>query len=490
MRLNRIIILIMSVLIFGCQHGKIKVTLNIDHYPDIFPDYTNVTIPYNIAPLNFRVNEEGEKILVSLNSKNQRSEFEFKGNKVIFPEKKWAALLKSNCNDSLEISVKVIQNGNLKKFRPFKIYISGDPVDGYLVYRLLMPGFQNWNQMGIYQRSLSTFKTETIIDSRILPGTCMNCHSFAMNDPQNMVFHLRESYGGTILVRGDKVEKLNTKAGKMFGNAAFPYWHPSKRYIAFSVNKVNQIFHAIGPSRASAIDMKSDIFVYDIEKNEMLTSPLISAEENFETFPCFSPDGLKLYYCGARAVKLPEKFDMIKYSLCSVSFNPSTGKFGDKTDTLISGPSIHKSISIPRISPDNRFLMFTMANYGCFPSYNPEADLYLLDLGTGHYESLDILNSNNTESWHSWSSDGHWIVFSSRRGDGLYSKPYLAYIDKSGKARKPFLLPQKDPNFYDTVLFSFNVPELVKSRVMVNSYSIERIAKKSPSVQVMTGSGH
>ena len=490
MRIIRVIILIMSVLAIGCQQNRIKVSLNIDHSPEICPDYKNITVPCNIAPLNFRVNEEGEKLFITLQGKEQKIELAIKGNKAIFPEKKWTEILKSNSGDSIEITVRILQNGNLKNYAPFKIFITKEPIDGYLVYRLLMPGFQNWNQMGIYQRSLSSFKSETIIDSRILPGTCMNCHSFAMNDPQNMVLHLRESYGGTILVRNDKVEKLNTKAGKMFGNAAFPYWHPSKRYIAFSVNKVNQIFHAIGPSRASAIDMKSDIFVYDIEKNEMLTSPLLSAEENFETFPCFSPDGLKLYYCSARAVKLPEKFDKIKYSLCSVSFDPSTGKFGDKADTIISGPAINKSISIPRVSPDNRFLMFNMANYGCFPSYNPEADLWLLNIETGHYESLDILNSNNTESWHSWSSDGRWVVFSSRRGDGLYARPYLAYIDKSGKAGKPFLLPQKDPDFYDTFLFSFNVPELVKSRVPVNSYSIERAAKKSPAVQVMTDSGH
>jgi hypothetical protein len=489
MRITAHIAFILIVLLSGCRQPDNRM-IQIDHTPDIFPDYRQVTIPYNIAPLNFRVNEDGKKVFVSLNHQNKSSEFEFSGRKVMFPEKKWAALLKDCRNDSIEVSVRIVQNGSLKQFMPFKIFVSGEPVDGYLVYRLLMPGFQNWNQMGIYQRSLSSFKCETIIDSRILPGTCMNCHSFAMNDPQNMVLHLRESYGGTILVRGDKVEKLNTKAGRMFGNAAFPYWHPSKRYIVFSVNKVNQVFHAIGPARASAIDMKSDIFVYDIENNEMLTSPLLSAEENFESFPCFSPDGLKLYYCSARAVKLPEKYDKIRYSLCSVSFDPATGKFGDKADTLISGPSINKSISIPRVSPDNRFLMFNMTDYGCFPSYNPEADLYLMNIESGHYEALDNVNSNNTESYHSWSSNGRWFVFSSRRGDGLYSWPYLAYIDKSGKTGKPFLLPQEDPGFYNSFLFSFNVPELVRSRVPVNPYSIERAAKRSPAVQVMTGSGH
>jgi hypothetical protein len=490
MKIIRFYILIIAVLAIACQKNNNRISEVVDRTPEIFPDYKNITIPYNIAPLNFAVKEDGDRIFVSLKGKGQRIDLQYKGDKVIIPQKKWAGLLKDNSGDSIEISVMVSKHGELRDYKPFKILIAKEPIDGYLVYRLIMPGFQNWNQMGIYQRSLSSFKVETILDSHVLPGTCMNCHSFAMNDPSNMVLHLRESYGGTILYRNNHLEKLNTRTGKMFGNAAFPYWHPSKKYIAFSVNKVNQIFHATGPNRATAVDLKSDIFVYDIENNKMLTSPVLSAEENFETFPCFSPDGLTLYYCSARAVKLPEKFDKIKYSLCSVSFDPASGKFGDKADTVISGPAINKSISIPRVSPDNRFLMFNMSDYGCFPIYNPEADLYLLNLGTGKYEPMETLNSDNAESYHSWSSNGRWVVFSSRRGDGLYMKSYLAYIGENGNAGKPFLLPQKDPAFYDTFLFSFNVPEFVKTEVMTNPYQIERVAKTTSAIQAETDSGH
>jgi hypothetical protein len=134
--------------------------------------------------------------------------------------------------------------------------------------------------------------------------------------------------------------------------------------------------------------------------------------------------------------------------------------------------------------------MFDMADYGCFPSYNPESDLYLLNLQTGKYEALDALNSNNVESYHSWSSNGRWVVFSSRRGDGLYMKAYIAYIDENGIPGKPFLLPQKDPSFYETFLFSFNVPELVKTKVLITPYQIEKIVKKTPAIQVMSDSGH
>jgi hypothetical protein len=479
-----------SLLLCSSCNEDYRQIITIDNYPSIYPDYREVTIPYNIAPLNFRVNEEGEKLIVKINGRDQKTVLSFSGNDVRFREKEWTRMLKSSAGNDLEISVSIGHNDTLKVYKPFTIHVSDEKIDDYLVYRLIMPGFQNWNQMGIYQRSLGSFREETIIDSRILPGTCMNCHAFAMNDPENMIFHLRESYSGTILYRNNKIEKLNTKAGKMFANAAFPAWHPSKRYIAFSVNRVNQIFHAAGPYRAAAVDMKSDIFIYDIEKNEMLTSPALSAVDNFESFPCFSSDGMKLFYCSADSVKLPQKFNKVRYSLCSVSFDPLTGVISEKPDTLISSAATGKSISQPRISPDGRFLMFVMADYGCFPSYNPEADLWMMDIETGKYEPLDILNSNNVESWHSWSSNGRWVVFSSRRENGLYSNSYIAFIDQNGNTGKPFLLPQKNPDFYNDFLFSYNVPEFVISKVSISPYVIERTARKTPAVQVQDSGGH
>jgi hypothetical protein len=490
MKRGGVLILIISLLMIACRQSWQVNDEFVNETPDMSPDFKGVTVPVNIAPLNFKIREQVEKVLVSIQGRDQETHFSFKGNDVIFPLKKWSRILQENAGDSISICVTLEKAGKSIKYKPFRIFVSGDPIDGYLVYRILMPGFQNWNQMGIYQRSLSTFKVNTIIDSHILPGTCMNCHSFAGNDPENMVFHLRESYGGTMLYRHGKLEKLNTKAGKMFGNAAFPYWHPSKKFIAFSVNRVNQIFHATGPYRAAALDVNSDIFVYDIDNNEMRSSDALSAAENFESFPCFSPDGLTLYYCSARSVAMPKEFDQVKYSLCSVPFDTLTGEPGGTADTLISGPEINKSISIPRVSPDGRFLMFNMSDYGCFPSYNPEADIWMLNMQTGIYKPLDIINSNNVDSYHTWSSNSRWVAFSSRRKDGLYSNVYIAYIDENGNARKPFLLPQKAPDFYDTFLFSFNVPEFIKSKVTLDPYQIEKIAKRTPGVQVTSDTGH
>jgi len=88
------------------------------------------------------------------------------------------------------------------------------------------------------------------------------------------------------------------------------------------------------------------------------------------------------------------------------------------------------------------------------------------------------INSEDVESYHSWSSNSHWLVFSSRRIDGLYTRPFIAYINEHGEASKPFLLPQNDVKYYDRLMKSFNIPEFVKGKVEVNMSKIASIAKK------------
>jgi len=326
--------------------------------------------------------------------------------------------------------------------------------------------------MGIYQRNITNFKEETIIDNRLLPGNCMNCHSFNANNPNQMVFHLRGNIGATILVKDGKALKLNTKAEETISNCVYPYWHPSGKYIAFSVNSISQVFHSVSEKRIEVMDSKSDLVIYDIAANKLITSKLISSEESFETFPTFTADGKTLIFCSAKRRTLPDDYNRVKYSLCKISFDEFSGTFGDRVDTLVSSYMTGKSVSFPRPSGNGKFLMFTMSDYGNFSIWHKEADLYLLNLKDGTVKPIRAANSDNTESYHSWSSGSNWFVFSSRRIDGLYTRPYIAWLNENGDASKPFLLPQKDPDFYDNCLRSFNIPEFVTEKVKTNGRDI------------------
>ena len=155
----------------------------------------------------------------------------------------------------------------------------------------------------------------------------------------------------------------------------------------------------------------------------------------------------------------------VRYDLMRIEYEPETGRWGE-LECLLAAEDTGLSITEPRISPDGRFVLFCMSDYGNFPVYRPSSDLYLMDLETRRYERLPV-NSERSESWHSWSSNSRWIAFSSKRGDGLYARSYLSYINKEGQAHKPILLPQKDPTFYDSFLEDFNLPELITGPVPV-----------------------
>lgn len=491
MKRNKIIFLLyMLALLLGCSGQKLQNAKDAGILPPIFPAQNGATIPCNIAPLNFMLNEPCDRLFLSVKGKNAMLENSFEGNKTTISVPEWTKFLAANKGDSINLTVYAFQNGNWIKYKPFSYFVSSDPVDEYLVYRLIHPGYQTWNTMGIYQRNLCSFKEEPIIDSKLLPQTCMNCHSMANNNPDNMMIHLRENNAGTILIRGNKIEKVNTKTPNTFSSVSFPYWHPSAKYIAYSINKVRQLFPSVGQERAHAYDGESDMVIYDVDKNVFFTSPLLFSKDVFESSPCFSPDGKTLYFITAKAVQMPKEEKNIRYSLCSIAFDATNASLGTKVDTLISAARLGRSVAFPRVSPDGKHIMVTITDHGNFPAYNKDADLYMYHLADSTLERLDMLNSNDVESYHSWSSTGRWVVFSSRRMDGLYMNAYIAHVDEKGNPQKPFLLPQEDASFHKTFLYSFNIPEFAVKKVNFDRLEFEKVAKQSTGSQVSFDNYH
>lgn len=452
--------------------------------PDIFPDYTEVTIPASIAPLNFKMNGDYSKIDVVI--KGSRSGMIHVQNKKYakIPLKEWSRLLEDNKEGTLDVLVSVKQSGKWIQYASFPIYISSYPIDYGLAYRLIAPGYEVYSKMGIYQRNLSNFTQTALIENTLMPGTCMNCHSFCIGNPEQMSLHLRGEYGATILMNGAETGLYNTKTDQTLSTCVYPYWHPSGKYIAYSVNQTQQVFHEIKDERVEVLDLQSDIVVYNIETNELFSCPQLKSKNAFETYPSFSPDGHTMYFCSADPKLLPEEYDKLQYNLCSISFNPENGTFGTEVDTLVNAREINKSVSHPRPSYDGKYLMYTLADYGNFLIWHREADLWLYDLHAKEVRELAEANSSDADSYHSWGTNSRWFVFGSRRIDGLYTRPYIASIDENGDVSKPFLVPQEDPSYYETSLYSFNVPEFVTGPVKMNIRKVEEKTLSKKRIQM------
>ncbi|MDR1155229.1 MAG: hypothetical protein LBL04_11000 [Bacteroidales bacterium] len=450
---------------------------NIGQQANIYPPYRGTVIPCNIAPLNFMIREEGSRFTVRFAVAGKDSFDVSCRGKVLIPLQKWKKMLEKHRGEQMSVRIFAKGASGWVCYSPLRFTIAPEPVDPYLAYRLIEPGYEVWGEMGIYQRCLENFDETPVMVNSLTDRNCMNCHSFCRHSPQTMLFHMRQQHAGTLFVKDGKISKVNTRAPGMLSAGVYPRWHPGGRYVAFSANTTRQEFHTAFTNKVEVYDQASDIVVFDIQTNTIFTDSLIYSGKYFETFPEWSPDGRYLYFCSAAARPMPQEYDSLRYDLLRIAFDASASRFGRQIDTLVSSARTGKSVALARVSPDGKYVVFCMSNYGTFPIWHRENDLYILNLETKEIRNLSEINSDQSDSYHSWSTNGRWMVFGSRRADGAFTRPYICYFDTNGNVYTPFLLPQKDPMYYDFSTKSYNIPEFISGKVDVSPYEFTEAAK-------------
>jgi hypothetical protein len=461
--------------------------------PRIRPDYGGVAVPPNIAPLNFLVEEEGAGYFVRISSAQGKPiEVSSKTGEIIIPEKRWRRLLEGNRGGLLNVEVFVkpasSRDAPWKRFETISNTIAPEDIDGYLVYRRIRPGHATWRDMGIYQRDLRRFDEKAILTNEYLRDWCLNCHSFCNHRTDTMSLATRSSLYGSpaLLIEDGHVGKVATRFG-------YTSWHPSGKVAAFSVNQVHQVFRSAADEIRDVFDSDSVMMYYRTDTKSVKTAPVLAAKDRLETYPAWSPDGRYLYFCSAPVTwedrdMVPARLDQIKYDLVRAAYDVATDAWGP-VETVLSAQETGLSLMLPRVSPDGRWLLFVTCDYGCFPVYRSSSDLCLLDLhafartGRAEYRPIEA-NSDASESWHSFSSNGRWIAFSSKRLSHIFTRTFLAYMDEQGRVSKPILLPQKRPRFYDSCLWTFSVPELVIEPVRATKAQLARTVRRDERTPV------
>ena len=461
----------------GCKQESGK-PISANRGPVIEPDYSGVTIPPNIAPLNFSIKEKGSGFKAEVTSSGGYTiSIKAKDGDIRFPLGSWKRLLSDGRGGTIRINITAtVKKGIQTKYEPVEMTVADEPVDPWISYRLLYPGYESYLEIMIRQRNTETFRESSVVENQLLKTNCVNCHSFCNNDPEKFLLHVRGSVGGTYFSVGGKVIRRDLKADGMKFGAVYPAWHPEGKLVAFSSNSIVQSFHASQEYNVEVTDLESSLVLYNTETNEMSAIDESDTVKYMETFPEWSSDGRYLYYCRALETKDTSAFRSIKYDLVRKAFNQEAFSFG-KAEVLFDAHSIGKSVSFPRVSPEGKYLVFTLHNNGNFSIWHKEADLYLLDITTGKSERMSV-NSDETESYHSWSSNGRWLMFSSKRTDGLTARPYFAYFGLAGETGKPFVLPQKDPGLYRRMVKTFNRPEFMTGRIQSGPRSFEKASKK------------
>ena len=352
--------LIAVSLLYACRDRKVTITQysSIDRPATVQPDYAGSSIPPNIAPLNFIVQEDGSGYFVRIYSeKGNPIEIFSKKPTIVIPKRHWHELLDLNRGRQLNLDVYVKsgagassskgENIRWSRFQTLIAEIAHEDIDTFLVYRKIRPGHGTWRDMGIYQRNLSSFDESTILNNGYFKRGCVNCHAFCGNRTQKMLLGIRSAvYGSSaLLVEGDKVRKIGTKFG-------YTSWHPSGRVAAFSVNKVRQLFHAAASEVRDVMDFDSVMAYYNVDSKTVKTTPNLARKDRLETYPTWSPDGRYLYFCSAPVTwsdktVVPESYNQIKYDLVRVSYDLDRDQWG-QLESVLSAEETGMSIGFPR----------------------------------------------------------------------------------------------------------------------------------------------
>ena len=457
-----------------------------DALPKIYPDYVDVTVPVNIAPLTFEMDDPSEEMAVRFSFGDE--EIICRGSQALPDFDDWKHLAAAAQGNAIQVETYACKDGQWTKFKPFNIQVSPDSIDAYLSYRLIHPSYNLYEELTISQRCLENYDESVIHDNMLCTenekGQCINCHNYQQYNPDRMQFHARQNMGGTVIAYDGKISKINMKNDSILSAGVYPTWHPELPLIVYSTNKTEQIFHTTKLNKIEVYDIESDLIAYDVMKNEVTNIENDTTE--FEVYPFWAPDGKSLYYSSAhfeysdtvksKTYELISHAYSVKYNIYKKSFDPATMEFGPR-ELVFAADSLGKSATLPRISPDGRYLMFALAEYGVFHIWHHDADLWIMDLQTGEARPAEEINSSDTESYHSWSSNGKWVVFSSRRDDGNFTRPFFAHIDADGKGTKPFELPCADPDYHRQFMKSYNIPEFMRGPVTIKPQTFADVLK-------------
>jgi len=456
--------------------------------PAIYPDYCNVTVPCNIAPLNFMLPDSLYTECVACFTAADGTQLTFgSGNKIIVPISDWEALKMLSLDKTMKVEVYGKHDEQWTAFKAFEIHIAKDSIDPYISYRLIQPSYGYYDEMNISQRRMDNWDESEIMNNKVAcndrRGQCINCHSYQNYSTQNMLFHVRVTNGGTVLVTNGEVKKVDLKREGMISAGVYPAWHPTEQLVAFSTNDTHQWFHTADRNKVEVFDKQSDLILYDIQQDKVTT--ICNDSNRLEVFPTWTPDGKQLYYCSADRWA-PDStnrgdfrldYQTVRYNLYRRMFDQATRQFGPE-ELVYQADTLGRSVSLPRVSPDGRYLTFAEGDYGCFNIWHKEADIRVLDLQTMQMVPTQNMNSPKyAESYPSFSSNGRWIMCASRRDDGNYSRVYLSYFDGT-QAHKAFLLPQADPEQNVFRLKSYNRPEFMKESVTITMQEFEKVIKQ------------
>jgi Tol biopolymer transport system component len=208
---------------------------------------------------------------------------------------------------------------------------------------------------------------------------------------------------------------------------------------------------------------QANILLIDAQKLESKPLPGASTTEYMETFPAWSPDGKTIIF--ARAEEMGDEWHETRFNLYRLPFNDGNGG----TPEPVPGAAENGVSSFfPRFSPDGKWLCFNQADWSSLVA--PTADLFIMSTEPGaHPRKLECNVDYAMDSHHCWSSNSRWLLFATKRDDGVFATVWLSEIDENGRASPPVQIPTDQES-----MMCYNVPEFMKYAMPIDGADIVR----------------
>ena len=116
------------------------------------PDNAGATLPPNIAPLNFEIQEEGDAYITCLSTK-AGEQFLVGGQTIDIGLKDWQRMLQAAMGDTLWTDIYVRQNGQWKHFDRIVNPVAKDSIDPFITYRLIRPSYVMYEELRLVQHN-------------------------------------------------------------------------------------------------------------------------------------------------------------------------------------------------------------------------------------------------------------------------------------------------------------------------------------------------
>jgi hypothetical protein len=400
-------------------------------------------------------------------------------------EVEWAAIKQASLDAPILITVSGLGGQDAVSRSSVSLRTSRDPVGAPVFYRQVPLPFSaaQKSRPKIQWRLGFPFSSEE--PRTVLEGlhTCANCHSFSANgDTLAMDLDYGGDKGSYAIAPIEEMVEIDD--GRMIswkdfrsedGHRTFGLLaqiSPDGRYVISTV-KEKSIMHFLPDPYVTQLffPLAGILAVYDRLEDRFFALPGADDPELVQAAAGWSPDGKWIVFSRAEAydfgAELPREESVVprhlaepfidgretfSYDLYRVPFNEGRGGVAEP---LEGGSDNDSSNYFARYSPNGKWIVFCQAS--SFMFNRPDADLYIVPAQGGTARRLTSSSAERMDSWHSFSPNGRWLVYSSKH-NGPFTQLWLTHIDDEGNDSPPVLLEHFTP-----ANRAANLPEFVNS---------------------------